>query len=231
MHNLQSQNQSSKGLIILKIIIVVSVLVLISGAAYGTWKIFSKPKPPSGTEEPTIELTISEPTIQPEPDQTAHWKVYRNKNYNFVIKYPKDWEVSCQVFRLGECIELFHSANYKTALAGEVRKRQEVILGANVTLGISQISPGMTWLEWTQRARGASGKLISSEQINLNNLSWEMVFINEGLQPPRKYISIAFPGPGQKKVYEFILSIVADENEQEYRNIFNQTLLTFEFTN
>lgn len=60
-----------------KIVFVVLGLVLISGAAYRGWKFFSRPKPE---------------TEQPKPEQQAtNWRVYRNGEHGFEIKYPGDW--------------------------------------------------------------------------------------------------------------------------------------------
>ncbi|NQT73716.1 MAG: hypothetical protein HQ553_13265 [Chloroflexi bacterium] len=225
MNNLQYQNPTSKKPI-LKIVVAVLVLLLIFEITYGSWKILDKLAPVTG--EPATK-----PIAHLEPNVTADWKVYRNEAYDFAMKYPKDWEVACGNSRPGECVDaFFHSPNYKTILAGAVKRGQYIILGATVSFEVTKVDSRMNWLEWAQRARGVPGEVISSDPVNLNDtIAWKMVLISKHLQPPRKYISITFPNPDQQKVYEFMFSIVADdENEQDYRNTFNRMLSTFEFT-
>lgn len=82
MNNLQYSKPTSKRSVSLKILIGVLGLFLISGMAYGSWKIFSKSKPVSVTRESSV---------QPAPTPTADWKVYRNEKYGYEIKYPADW--------------------------------------------------------------------------------------------------------------------------------------------
>ncbi len=45
------------------------------------------PSPSQGRPEPT-PLPAPTPTVQPSSGSTANWKVYRNKQYGFEVKYP-----------------------------------------------------------------------------------------------------------------------------------------------
>jgi len=86
MNNSQYSNPGSKKHIT-RTVFLILVLVLISGIAYGVWKI----KPASMTDEQITEPTTPESTIQLEPDITADWKVYINEKYEYEIKYPSSW--------------------------------------------------------------------------------------------------------------------------------------------
>lgn len=87
MNNLQQYSAPKK--VTLKIVIVILALVLISGVAYGGWKILSKPEP--AIKVPITESPTLKPLLQTEPDQTADWKVYTDKKYGYEIKYPPKW--------------------------------------------------------------------------------------------------------------------------------------------
>ncbi len=64
-------------------IIIVLAVVLIGGIfAYQYYYL-----PKQETETPKIETPKNE---------TAYWKIYKNKEYGFEIKYPKDWEVNIE---------------------------------------------------------------------------------------------------------------------------------------
>lgn len=81
MPNLQYSNPTPKKPV-LKVALAILALTLISGAAYGSWKILGGLAPVTG--EPATE-----PIARPEPDVTTDWKVYRNEKYRYEIKYPE----------------------------------------------------------------------------------------------------------------------------------------------
>lgn len=65
------------------VIIIVLAVILVGGVlAYQYWW---------APEEPGPAATIS-PTPTPTPDETADWKIYRNEEYGFEIKYPATFD-------------------------------------------------------------------------------------------------------------------------------------------
>ncbi len=86
---MNNQQYSTPKKRILKITLLIgALLVLFSGVAYGSWKIFYRPEQVIVEEEPAVENNVSEPIGTDEPDVTADWKIYRNEQYGFSIKYP-----------------------------------------------------------------------------------------------------------------------------------------------
>ena len=75
-----------------KYIIIVLVLAVIVGGGILGW---IKTKELATSELPKIEKPekiIEEEKTKPE-DKTANWKTYRNEEYGFEIKYPKDFTI------------------------------------------------------------------------------------------------------------------------------------------
>lgn len=67
------------------IIVAVVVIVAIGGGIYWIFSQQQQPvtPPPTVTEEPKIP--------EPPTDETADWKVYRNEEYRFEVRYPARW--------------------------------------------------------------------------------------------------------------------------------------------
>jgi hypothetical protein len=72
----QYPNPSSKKATTLKIIIAILVLLVISGVAYGGWKILGKKG---------VELI--------KPGSITNWRTYSNEKWSFSIQYPEGWVV------------------------------------------------------------------------------------------------------------------------------------------
>jgi hypothetical protein len=62
--------------------VIVIILILVGGGIF-TWQYFETPK-----EEVEPEKKVSEESVT---DETVNWKTYRNEEYRFEIKYPRDW--------------------------------------------------------------------------------------------------------------------------------------------
>ncbi len=77
-------NLNQKGIApIVLAIIVIAVLIIGIAIGYFINKFYV-------IEQPAAPATTSTP---PPTDETANWKTYRNEEYRFEMKYPKDWKV------------------------------------------------------------------------------------------------------------------------------------------
>jgi len=64
------------------IVIVLIIVALFVGGIF-IWQYFEKEEVKIPEEKTSEEMTI---------DETADWKIYRNEEYGYEIKYPQDWE-------------------------------------------------------------------------------------------------------------------------------------------
>lgn len=86
----QIPKSKSKFLLILLVVLVLVALGLAGVFAYR--KYISNPTA-SPTTQPT-PISSPTPTPAPTPDVTANWKTYTNTAYNYLVKYPLDWEIA-----------------------------------------------------------------------------------------------------------------------------------------
>ena len=70
-----------------RLLILLLIMFLISGGIYWVWQSRSVTAP-SVTPEPVV---VTEPNQSETSIDTSNWKTYRNEEYGFEVKYPKDW--------------------------------------------------------------------------------------------------------------------------------------------
>jgi len=74
---------------ILKILLVIFGVIMISAVGYGIWKMNQDKKISSKTPE-----LVTPQKVQTQEIDTSDWKTYRNEEYGFEMKYPKEWKVT-----------------------------------------------------------------------------------------------------------------------------------------
>lgn len=220
MPNLQYSNATPKKPV-LKIALAILVLALTSGAGYGAWKLFNKSEPTFLSKEPITEPTTPESTIQPEPDQMTDWKVYKNEEYRFEVKYPKDW------YKLDTSI-----AESKGILCVEFSSTPDgawidptLGIWGTVTIRKERNLEGLSLEKWFEedewfRMRKPSYRYITVDRIrsievdNLMEFSGKAVFI-----------------PYNNEIYSAKIWIPERDREEQRKleRIFHQMLSTFKF--
>lgn len=188
---------------ILKIVFVILASALISGAAYGSWKIFGKSESASVIEEPTTELNVLEPITSPEPNVTADWKAYRNEEYGYEIRYPKDWEI-------------LHKGYYKREIPYEVSfapKGLRDLYAAPIAILIHSED-----LKSASRASGHE-EVQYEEEVIINGL----ISKSQIRTGPDGEFGVIFVPREEKLTYELRY------NNLEFKNTFYQMLSTFKF--
>ena len=74
------------------VLVLMILTILVAGAILGYSKyVFEEMTPLSKLPEITISKKIK--------DETANWKTYRNEEYKYIVKYPKDsdWEITNEI--------------------------------------------------------------------------------------------------------------------------------------
>jgi hypothetical protein len=81
-----------------KTLIITAIIVAV--IALGATAVYIVQRQEAGkVRQKGVATTPEKPVVQPEeptttgPIDTANWKVYRNKEYGFELKYPKEWEI------------------------------------------------------------------------------------------------------------------------------------------
>lgn len=164
------------------------------------------------------------------------WKIYRNKEHQFEIRYPRTWtfeKVYPWRFR-------FSSPNYQTKESAEYKAMMEkgedpllvppvvISSGALIKFDISNLIYDTNFKGWRGIANEPSdyiGKLIDEDFIKIDG---KEVFRREWEYKEAIFIEVGFPDPQEKKI--FALSILTLNSEKEKNlQIFNKIISSFKF--
>ncbi|XOB42014.1 MAG: hypothetical protein ACKKMS_01395 [Candidatus Nealsonbacteria bacterium] len=199
-----------------KIWIIVILTAFIAGGIL-TWQYFWFPEKKAEVSEEIIG------------DETADWKIYKNEEYGYEIKYPKDWEltswdpefgwqvesgeVSLRDVRLIKHIDAFHSA--------------EIIINA--------LDPGEKAMSEMKEMMGIMGNEIKTETGQIGGLEASKVIFQEKSFEGNGVIIYKKDGawllPTDNLFYMFGFE-VEEEREEFNENllIIDQIISTFRFS-
>ena len=226
-----------KGNLYLIIAIIVGVFA-ISAVGFASWKYFG-----SGSEleketqpvySPEKEKTVPEMKKQEEiipsekVDETADWKTYQNENGGYIIKYPSNWMIISDWKFVTDATDM--GINF---CGPEYSSKTECSAGGKGDNPVIKLGDDM--LDYKEEGFCVQNK--------------ENIFCKENLILSQKYIKIAgrdgiiteFKDINNGSIYAswkenstdeklFSLSVVGLKKYSNYRDVFNQMLSTFKFT-
>jgi hypothetical protein len=156
-------NFQNRGQGLIGVIVVLAIVVLIGGGLY-YYRSKQTQKAPQVPQKPVEEVKPKEATLPEKPkaeEETKNWKVYRNKEYGFEIKYPKEW-IATQGTK-AEPLVVYFSPGDKLFLADTfitVSKEPYCLFFHG------------TWV-WVPYSQANDAQLIDSEDILINDIPFK----------------------------------------------------------
>jgi len=219
----------------IKYILIVIILAAIAGGGilgYMQW--WTTRQEEKLTEFPELKIL---PKIL---DETADWKIYENKEYNFAIDYPKSWYAYPNQFGGLEEIATFSETKYKQYYGTEDHKKIgenygivhiEYIKNNDLEKQIENIDKLIKAL-----GRGPISKIETSsvEEINVDGIKgYKISFSGKGYMLDEDFTNIFYlilhkNNEGTLK-FEGIFAGNNKEEYEKYAELFNQMLSTFKF--
>jgi len=217
------------------IIIIIVCAVLVGGIVI--WQYFGMPK---GEEEISKGEVLEE---LPE-DETADWKVYRNKEYGFEVKYPSGVEIDVHdyVDQEPDYLLLTTTFEFITIIDGY----NYLCANYNIRVEKTEYQDINSWVEDIRQKIETpsnyegdmiSGKLSSVEDMKIQGKIAKKVTIEGGFPFMAAYFGVINNGKlyaisyldmsyyGRSGCFEGDV----EQGEAKYRNIFDQILSTFRF--
>ena len=189
--------------------IILAVLSVSLAVVLGYQKLIQSEISPIAVEQPVAATS----------DETAGWKTYKNEQYEFEMKYPKNWYV-------------YHSVDSGVGVAGftnlsedELKTKQELGDVENVYTFTIKIINGQidNWLQEQQRWSEALEIDFLKEKITIGEN--EGYKISSTVEDKRGFAKVLFI---KEKVY-LIETLFPAKCRYEECEIFNQMLSTFKF--
>jgi len=215
------------------IAIVIVLAILVGGGILGYMKVFKR-EMISLSEFPEIKKL--EKIIEPEKaieDETADWKSYRNEEYGFEIKYPKEWSVSetpKEVLTYPNSLSENMFCHYREECIKKGARLSECYV-CPILLSVYQNLANLSLKEFFEKRYAAF-------YGNFKLQKEESFFIEDGI-PAKKFIftsvndnsKVTVAIKKEEKIIEirdhFGLSV--DSIDPKFVKIFNQILSTFRF--
>ncbi len=174
------------------LIAILAVLVVALAGVLGYQKL---------TQPETTPIVANQPVVQ-NKDETAGWKVYKNEQYGFEIKYPNDWKI-------------LHEGYYKEDVPYEISfsPTAESVGSAPISILVS-----INNFESIQKV-GGYDELVSEKDINFNNIVSKFQIMNG---PEGEVARIIVP-------LKTDLNYIFGYGNAKYKEIFDQMLSTFKF--
>lgn len=181
--------------------------------------------------EKPIEKIVSTLKFGESDSETADWKIYKNEEYGFELKYPKDWIVDEPGIKPSDRYVRFVDINKINKLKESYENGVANIFvdGGNFFIYIGDNSEGVSldsWAEREKKEREGEGYSVSKKETFLNNkplieltlskkdpVSWRIFYVENG-----------------SNVYALYLYPLFGDNFEEYKEILEKMLSTFKFT-
>jgi len=189
------------------ILIIIIIITLVAGG-FLAYQYLLVPK----EEVKVSEVKMLEEVKKPEEvtkDEIADWKTYKNEEYGFEIKYPKDWHAEAEAnptFPGQEPGVIKFGVSFENYPPGEGYEKKDWRL---ILLGIEETSI----TKWLDTMKETEGKI---EEITINSLRGY-----KAVNPVGIYAFVA------KDKYVYSLMALFPDTITE--KIFNQMFFTFRF--
>lgn len=169
-----------------------------------------------------------------EEDEIANWETYRNKEYGFEVKYPKDWETTININKSEMMYLLIVSLEKVDITQEKLMLPGDNLEGATYNIALTIKSNPQNY--------SIKDYLLKDDPLESREKIWEEEFeeiiIGDNLRGI-KYTIFAAPSSGpctvvtishESKIYKFWYCAIAYlETHTKFIEVFNQMLSTFRF--
>jgi len=221
-HSAPLPNPSNPSKIFILIFIAVLTVIGIVGYVLG-----SRKNQTVNQQTITISPTVSQPSPTATPDETANWKTYTNKKYNYSVAYPSTW-----ILREEPNVSFSSPINESTA-------NGTLINGGTIVIFVDNNRAFTNKSLTTIDALYDFYKNVYSNKSQTDFIVTDRKYITVSGEPALRYIAEA-PGladgtmVGTMVVYKNDIYRIdvnyGKNNKQEVIELFDQILSTFKFT-
>ena len=215
------------------IVVIVLVVIAIGVLAWQYWPEEVEQEPIVGQDQVEIDQSVVEDELISNEviDETANWQIYRNEEYGFEVKYPKNYLISENTKQTENRLSFISFTNEKyNPLDGPVPPHIKILVLKDVSdQDINEwLLENSTEAEFATEEQEQSGKrYFNLEKMNIRS---SKIGQYNGLEAD---IMGGYPcsfGIALLKDRNFIfeLSFMCKSNQEEANN-FNQMLSTFRF--